>query len=136
MQILGIAHVGIAVEDATEPVRVFRDLLKIGSHSTEEVPDQKVVADIFHTDKGHIEFLTAAAGDAPISRFLEKRGPGIHHLALEVDDINAWLVHLKAEGVQLIDEVPRIGAEGNQIAFLHPKSTAGVLIELCQKPIP
>ena len=134
MQILGIAHVGIAVEDVADPVKFFKDILRMGSHTTEEVPGQKVIADIFHTAQGHVELLTATAPDAPISRFLEKRGPGLHHLALEVDDIRAWLVHLKAEGIQLIDEEPRAGAEGSQIAFLHPKSTAGVLIELCQKP--
>lgn len=136
MRILGIAHVGIAVEDAAEPVDFFKDILRMGSHATEELPDQKVIADIFHTGKGHVELLTATAPDAPISRFLEKRGPGLHHLALEVDDIRAWLAHLKTKGVQLIDEEPRTGAEGSQIAFLHPRSTAGVLIELCQKPTP
>ena len=134
MRILGIAHVAIAVADPGEPARVFEDLLGLGSPATEEVPDQGVIVDIFDTGRGKVELLSATSGDTPISKFLARRGQGLHHLALEVDDLDAWLIHLKGRGVRLIDEEPRMGAEGYRIAFLHPQATAGVLIELCQKP--
>ena len=134
MKVLGIEHVAVAVDDVDEPVRVFSQLLGIGDHSMEEVPDQQVVAHIFDTGSGKVELLSATSADAPIARFLEKRGPGLHHIAFLVDDLAAWLEHLQAEGVELIDRVPRPGAEGHLIAFLHPRSTAGVLVELCQKP--
>lgn len=134
MRILGIEHIAIAVDDSGGPTRLFEELLGITGHVTEEIPDQKVITNIFNTGRGKVELLTATSPDSPISRFLANKGPGLHHLALEVDDLAAWLAHLSANGVELIDTQPRIGAEGNLIAFLHPKATSGVLIELCQKP--
>ena len=134
MKILGIAHVAIAVEDLAEPARVFQELLGIKSRGTEEVPGQQVITNIFDSGGGKVELLRATSRDSPITKFLQKRGPGLHHIAFQVDDLRAWLKHLKGEGVELIDEEPRRGAEGTMIAFLHPRSTAGVLIELCQRP--
>ena len=134
MKILGIEHVAVAVEDLSEPERVFHQLLGIEDRKTEEVVDQQVVTDIFDTGRGKVEFLKPISDESPISKFLQERGPGLHHIAFLVDDLRAWLEHLQAQGVELIDKEPRTGAEGFQIAFLHPRSTAGVLVELCQKP--
>ncbi len=134
MKILGIEHVAVAVEDLAEPSRVFHQLLGIRNRRTEDVPDQQVITDIFDTGQGKVEFLQAASDDSPIHKFLQQRGPGLHHIAFLVDDLPAWLEYLREQGVELIDEEPRTGAEGYLIAFLHPRSTAGVLVELCQQP--
>ena len=133
-KILGIEHVAIAVSSLQEPSKVFGDILGIDNTSTEEVIDQKVVTDIFDTGRGKVEFLEATSEDSPISNFLEKRGNGVHHIAFLVDDLEIALKDLAESGIELIDKLPRIGAEGMLIAFLHPKSTGGVLVELCQKP--
>ena len=133
-KILGIEHVAIAVSSLKEPSKVFGDILGIDNTSTEEVIDQKVVTDIFDTGKGKVELLEATSDDSPISNFLEKRGSGVHHIAFLVDDLEIALKDLAESGIDLIDKSPRIGAEGMLIAFLHPKSTGGVLVELCQKP--
>ncbi len=134
MKILGIEHVAIAVEDLAAAGRVFGKLLSIDDYTRETIADQQVITDIFNTGGGKIELLKATSGESPIAKFMEKRGPGIHHIAFLVDDLSAWLKYLKSEDVQLIDQVPRIGAEGNLIAFIHPRSTGGVLVELCQHP--
>lgn len=133
-KILAIEHVAIAVDDAKEPADVFGNLLGIKNTSTEEVADQKVITDIFDTGAGKIELLKATTDDSPISKFLEKRGRGVHHIAFLVDNLSLALDELSDRGVQLIDRAPRAGAEGMLIAFLHPSSTSGVLVELCQKP--
>tara|TARA_B000000609_G_scaffold145032_1_gene126116 strand:- start:402 stop:812 length:411 start_codon:yes stop_codon:yes gene_type:complete len=133
-KILGIEHVAIAVSSLKEPSKVFGDILGIDNTSTEEVVDQKVVTDIFDTGRGKVELLEATSEDSPISNFLEKRGNGVHHIAFLVDDLEIALKDLAESGIDLIDRSPRIGAEGMLIAFLHPKSTGGVLVELCQKP--
>ena len=133
-KILGIEHVAIAVSSLKEPSKVFGDILGIDNTSTEEVVDQKVVTDIFDTGRGKVELLEATSEDSPISNFLEKRGNGVHHIAFLVDDLEIALKDLAESGIELIDKSPRIGAEGMLIAFLHPKSTGGVLVELCQKP--
>ena len=133
-KILGIEHVAIAVSSLKEPSKVFGDILGIDNTSTEEVVDQKVITDIFDTGKGKVELLEATSDDSPISNFLEKRGNGVHHIAFLVDDLEIALKDLAESGIDLIDRSPRIGAEGMLIAFLHPKSTGGVLVELCQKP--
>ena len=134
MKILGIEHVAVAVADREEPVRVFHQLLGLQDVGTEEVPDQQVITHIFDTGRGKLELLEATGPDSPVSRFIDKKGPGLHHIAFLVDDVSAWLQHLELQGVELIDRQPRRGAEGYLIAFLHPRSTAGVLVELCQKP--
>tara|TARA_Y100001970_G_C14230155_1_gene858096 strand:+ start:1397 stop:1807 length:411 start_codon:yes stop_codon:yes gene_type:complete len=133
-KILGIEHVAIAVSSLKEPSKVFGDILGIDNTSTEEVVDQKVVTDIFDTGRGKVELLESTSEDSPISNFLEKRGNGVHHIAFLVDDLEIALKDLAESGIDLIDKSPRIGAEGMLIAFLHPKSTGGVLVELCQKP--
>ena len=133
-KVLGIEHVAIAVKDTKEPSKVFGSLLGISNTSKEEVTDQKVITDIYDTGQGKIELLEAISDDSPISKFLEKRGPGVHHIAFLVDDLKLALLELSESGVDLIDTAPRIGAEGMLIAFLHPKSTSGVLVELCQRP--
>lgn len=133
-KILGIEHVAIAVSSLKEPSKVFGDILGIDNTSTEEVVDQKVVTDIFDTGRGKVELLEATSENSPISNFLEKRGNGVHHIAFLVDDLEIALKDLAESGIDLIDKSPRIGAEGMLIAFLHPKSTGGVLVELCQKP--
>ena len=133
-KILGIEHVAIAVNDLNQPADVFGNLLGIPHTSTEDVEDQKVLTDIFNTGSGKIELLKATSEDSPITKFLDKRGQGVHHIAFLVDNLALALKELSDAGVNLIDTEPRIGAEGMLIAFLHPKSTSGVLVELCQKP--
>jgi methylmalonyl-CoA/ethylmalonyl-CoA epimerase len=134
MKILGIEHVAVAAGNLEESRHVFGRILGIADQSTETVADQQVMTDIYDTGAGKVEFLQPTAEDSPISKFLGERGPGLHHIALLVDDLPAWLEHLKRQGVELIDEEPRKGAEGLLVAFLHPHSTAGILVELCQKP--
>ena len=133
-KILGIEHVAIAVNDLNQPADVFGNLLGIPHTSTEDVEDQRVLTDIFDTGSGKIELLKATSEDSPITKFLDKRGQGVHHIAFLVDNLVLALKELSDAGVNLIDTEPRIGAEGMLIAFLHPKSTRGVLVELCQKP--
>ena len=132
-KIIGIEHVGFAVKDLNSISAVFGDLLGLDIHRREKVDDQQVITDIYHAGKGKLEFLKATSPNSPIAKFLEKRPEGMHHIALIVDNIQSALDYLSNHDVQLIDKSPRIGAEGLQIAFLHPKSTGGVLIELCEK---
>lgn len=127
-----IDHVGIAVKNLEEAIKVWEGLgLKV--EEIEEVPDQKVRTAIIHVGESRIELLEGTSEDSPISKFIAKRGEGIHHIALGVDDIEAHLAKLKEEGYMLIDEKPRIGAGGAKIAFIHPKAVSGVLLELCQR---
>jgi methylmalonyl-CoA/ethylmalonyl-CoA epimerase len=139
-----IDHIGIAVGDLAESLAFFRDALGLELDPPEEVPSQRVRAHFLrrHTSpegldyeqsaEATIELLEATAEDSPIARFVARRGPGLHHLALRVDDIVAALAELKSRGVRLIDEAPRRGAHDALIAFLHPSSTHGVLVELKQ----
>ncbi|HUL43205.1 MAG TPA: methylmalonyl-CoA epimerase [Bacteroidota bacterium] len=128
-----LTHVGIAVKDLDAASRVFCKLLGQEDPSREIVPDQRVKIAFFQTGGTSVELTAPTSPDSPIAKFLEKRGEGVHHLSFEVDDIRAELKRLKAEGFQPIDDEPRIGAGGCWIAFLHPKSTNGVLIEISQK---
>ena len=132
-KILGIEHVGIAVKDLNSISEIFGELLGLDLHRREKVDDQQVITDIYHAGKDKLEFLKATSPDSPIAKFLGKRPEGMHHIALIVDDIQSALNYLNENDVQLIDSSPRIGAEGLQIAFIHPKSTGGVLVELCEK---
>lgn len=127
-----IDHVGIAVKNLDEAIKVWEGLgLKV--EEIEEVPDQKVRTAIIHVGESRIELLEPTAEDSPIAKFIAKRGEGIHHIALGVEDIEGHLEKLKEEGYRLIDEKPRIGAGGAKIAFVHPKAVTGVLLELCQR---
>ena len=132
-KILGIEHVGIAVKDLNSISEIFGELLGLDLHRREKVDDQQVITDIYHAGKDKLEFLKATSLDSPIAKFLGKRPEGMHHIALIVDNIQSALNYLNENDVQLIDKRPRIGAEGLQVAFIHPKSTGGVLVELCEK---
>ena len=132
-KILGIEHVGIAVKDLNSISEIFGELLGLDLHRREKVDDQQVITDIYHAGKDKLEFLKATSPDSPISKFLGKRPEGMHHIALIVDNIQSALDYLNENDVQLIDKRPRLGAEGLQVAFIHPKSTGGVLVELCEK---
>ena len=132
-KILSIEHVGIAVDDLNGISDVFGDLLGLELRSREKIDDQQVITDIYDTGSGKLEFLKATSKDSPIARFIDKKGSGMHHIALVVDHLQPALDYLQEKGIKLIDEKPRIGAEGLSIAFLHPKSTGGILVELCEK---
>ena len=132
-KILSIEHVGIAVDDLNGISDVFDELLGLELLSRENIDDQQVITDIYETGSGKLEFLKATSKDSPLARFIDKKSSGIHHIALIVDHLQPALDYLKNQGVHLIDEKPRIGAEGLSTAFIHPKSTGGILIELCEK---
>jgi methylmalonyl-CoA epimerase len=125
-------HIGIAVGDLQASLAFFADVLGLHVEATEEVTSQRVRATFVGAGHSTLELLEATAPDSPIARYLHKRGPGMHHVALRVDDIDAALAHLKQRGVRLIDEQPRPGAEGALVAFIHPSAAAGVLVELKQ----
>ena len=135
MKIIGIEHVGIAVDDLEETSSFWGDILRIANTHTEKVESEGVNTKIFDTGKGKIELLDSLEEYSPIRKFLHKRGPGIHHLCLEVEDINIAIKDLKESKIQTINESPTIGAEGYKIVFIHPKFTGGVLVELAEKPI-
>jgi methylmalonyl-CoA epimerase len=127
-----IDHIGIAVSSISEALAFYRDALGLEVEAPEEVASQRVRAHFIPTGESALELLEATSDDSPIAKYLAKRGPGIHHVTLRVDDISAALAQLKARGVRLIDDVPRPGAHGSRVAFIHPSSTDGVLIELKQ----
>ena len=132
-----IDHIGIATRGIQDAAKFYRDVLGLevseDGAETEEVAEQKVRVAMLPIGESRIELIEATSEDSPISRFLEKRGPGIHHIAVRVDDIRAALADLRAKGVRLIDEEPRQGAGGCLVAFVHPSSTGGVLLELVQR---
>jgi methylmalonyl-CoA/ethylmalonyl-CoA epimerase len=127
-----IDHIGIAVGDLEASLAFFRDVLGLELEAPEEVPSQRVRAHFLQAGEAALELVEPTAGDSPIAKFVERRGPGLHHVALRVDDIVAALAELKARGVRLIDEAPRPGAHNSLVAFIHPSSTHGVLVELKQ----
>jgi methylmalonyl-CoA epimerase len=129
-----INHLGIATRGIEEALKFWGDALGLENVHTEVVEDQKVRVAMLPLGESRIELLEPTSDDSPISKFLEKRGGGIHHIAVEVDDIEAALEKLKDKGMRLIDESPRIGAEGCLVAFVHPSSANGVLLELVQQP--
>jgi len=126
-------HIGIAVGDLSQALAFYRDALGLEVEPPEEVPSQRVRAHFVPVGEAAIELLEPTSADSPIAKFIEKRGPGVHHVTLRVDDIRDALGRLKARGVRLIDSTPREGAEGALIAFVHPASTHGVLVELKQR---
>ena len=127
-----INHLGIATKGIDEALKFWENALGLENVHTETVEDQKVRVAMLPIGESRVELLEPTSDDSPISKFLEKRGGGIHHIAVEVDDIEASLAKLKAQGLRLIDESPRIGAEGCLVAFVHPAASGGVLLELVQ----
>ncbi|UCH66927.1 MAG: methylmalonyl-CoA epimerase [Ignavibacterium sp.] len=133
MDISHIEHIGIAVKSIEESRKYYEDVLGLKCYAIEEVEDQKVKTAFFMVGQTKIELLESTDPEGPIGQFIEKRGEGIHHIAYAANDLQKSLNDLKESGIRLIDENPRAGAEGLNIAFLHPKSTYGVLTELCEK---
>jgi len=133
MNISHIEHIGIAVNSLDEAIPFYENTLGLKCYAVEEVADQKVKTAFFMVGQTKIELLESTDPEGPIGKFIEKKGPGVHHLAFAVDDVNKSLTELGEKGVQLIDKTARKGAEGLQIGFLHPKSTMSVLTEICGK---
>lgn len=126
-----IDHLGIAVTSLTDAVPLYEKAFGLQCERIEEVPSQKVRTAFFNVGGVHIELLEPTSDESPIAKFIAKSGEGVHHIAFATDDVAAQLAHVKAEGIRLINETPVPGAGGKQVAFLHPKSTRGVLTELC-----
>jgi methylmalonyl-CoA/ethylmalonyl-CoA epimerase len=133
MNISHIEHIGIAVKNLDESIKYYENILGLKCYSIEEVHDQKVKTAFFLVGQTKIELLESTDPEGPISKFIEKKGEGIHHIAFATKNLNDSLKEIESKGIQLIDKVGRKGAEGLNIAFLHPKSTGGVLTELCEK---
>ncbi|MGM8362330.1 methylmalonyl-CoA epimerase [Flavobacterium sp. ARAG 55.4] len=127
-----IDHIGIAVKDLTVSNVLFEKLLGVSPYKQEEVESEGVITSFFKSDTNKIELLASAHADSVIAKFIEKKGEGIHHIAIEVDDIQHEMERLKKEGFHVLNENPKKGADNKLVVFLHPKSTNGVLIELCQ----
>ncbi len=128
-----IEHIGIAVENLEEAIRYYQDVLELECYAIEEVADQKVRTAFFRVGETKIELLESTSPDGPVARFIEKKGPGVHHIAFAVPETGKALDEAGSKGVKLIDNTPRLGAEGLRIGFLHPKSTFGVLTEFCSE---
>ncbi|MHC0446756.1 methylmalonyl-CoA epimerase [Flavobacterium sp. 3-218] len=128
-----IEHIGIAVKNMDDANILFEKMLGVPSYKMEAVESEGVLTSFFQTGNNKIELLVATNPESPIAKFLEKKGEGIHHIAFDVDDIEAEIVRLKNEGFVLINEVPKKGADNKLVVFLHPKNTNGVLVELCQE---
>jgi len=133
MQLTHIEHIGVAVSNLQEAIDFYEKALGLSCYRVEEVADQKVKTAFFQIGQTKIELLESTSPDGPIGKYIEKKGEGIHHLAFAVKNIEQQLEEVSGKGVQLIDKQPRKGAEELDIAFLHPKSTRGVLIEFCEK---
>jgi methylmalonyl-CoA/ethylmalonyl-CoA epimerase len=132
MKILKIDHLGIAVNSIEDGKNIWAEALGLTFEGSETVEEQKVITAFFPVGESEVELLESTAPDGPVAKFLEKKGEGIHHIAFRVENIEAALEELKEKGIRLIDEKPRKGAGGKKIAFLHPKATNGVLVELCE----
>jgi len=132
MNISNIEHIGIAVKDLKTAIPYYEDILGLKCYNIEEVAEQKVKTAFFKVGEVKIELLEPTSEDSSVAKFIEKKGEGVHHIAFHVDNLTDTLAECECKGVQLIDKTPRKGAEGLSIAFLHPKSTAGVLTEFCE----
>jgi methylmalonyl-CoA/ethylmalonyl-CoA epimerase len=130
-----IEHIGIAVKDLKAANNLYSKLLNTSPYKMEEVESENVNTSFFQVGESKIELLEGTSPDSPISKFIDKRGEGVHHIAFEVDDIEKEITRLTKEGFQMIHEKPKEGADNKLIAFLHPKSSNGVLIELCQEKV-
>lgn len=133
MKILKIDHLGIAVNSIEEGKTFWTDILGLPCEGTETVTEQKVTTAFLPVSESELELMESTSPDGPVAKYIEKRGQGIQHIAFRVENIEASLAELKEKGVRLIDEAPRKGAGGAKIAFLHPKATHGVLVELCER---
>jgi methylmalonyl-CoA/ethylmalonyl-CoA epimerase len=133
MKVLCVDHIGVAARSVDENLKFYTEMLGLEVAGTEEVAEQKVRTAFLPVGESEIEILESTASDGPIAKYIEKSGEGIQHIALRVADIEAALEELKSKGVRLIDETPRLGAGGIKIAFVHPKATKGILLELCQR---
>jgi len=134
MEISHIEHLGIAVKSIADSLPYYEQVLGLKCYNIEEVADQKVKTAFFKVGQTKIELLEPTSEDSAVAKFIEKKGEGIHHIAFSVNSVQAALDEVAAKGVQLIDKAPRSGAEGLNIAFLHPKSTCSVLTEFCENP--
>lgn len=128
-----IEHIGIAVKNMDDANVLFEKMLGVPSYKMEAVESEGVLTSFFQTGNNKIELLEATNPESSIAKFLEKKGEGIHHIAFDVDDIEAEIIRLKKEGFVLINEIPKKGADNKLVVFLHPKNTNGVLVELCQE---
>lgn len=128
-----VDHIGIAVSNLDDALKFYEEILGMNLHGTEVIEEQRVKVAFLPIGDTEIELLESTDAEGPIAKFIEKKGQGMQHIAYRVDDIEKELEELKGKGVRLIDEKPRYGAGGAKIAFLHPKSTNGVLVELCQR---
>ncbi|HLT52880.1 MAG TPA: methylmalonyl-CoA epimerase [Flavobacteriaceae bacterium] len=128
-----IEHIGIAVKDMEASNKLFKALFGKAHYKLEAVESEGVSTSFFQLGESKIELLEATHADSPIAKFIEKRGEGIHHIAFDVDDIEVEVARLKAEGFTVLNEQPKLGADNKRVVFLHPKSTNGVLVELCEE---
>ena len=133
MKIIGIEHIGIAVKNIKEASPFWDHVLQISHSTTQDVDEQGVITDIYDTGQGKLELLQAKYPDSPVAKFLDRRGPGIHHICLQVEDIDEAVQDLKSQGIQLIGNGTSVGAEGYKVVFIHPRSSGGVLVELAEK---
>lgn len=133
MKILKINHLGIAVNSIEEGKKFWGDVLGLEFEGAETVEEQKVTTAFFPVGESEVELLESTSPDGPVAKFIERKGAGFQHVAFQVENIEEALAELKEKGIKLIDETPRIGAGGAKIAFLHPKATGGILVELCER---
>ncbi len=131
-----IAHIAIVVENIEGALAFWRDALGLPLAHVEAVPEQQATVAFLPTSESEVELVKPSTDSSGVARFLAKRGPGLHHICFEVDDLAATLARLKAKGIRLIDETPKLGAGGQKIAFIHPESAQGVLVELYEQPAP
>jgi methylmalonyl-CoA/ethylmalonyl-CoA epimerase len=129
-----IEHIGIAVKNLKEAIKMYECIFGLSCYKIEEIPDQKIRTAFFQIGQTKIELLESSDPEGPVSKFITRKGEGVHHIAFAVENLTDALREVEAKGFQLIDKHPRQGAEGLNIAFLHPKSTGGVLLELCEDP--
>ncbi len=133
MKVIRISHLGIVPKDLNLALSFFNKTLKLEHVGSEEVVDQQVKVDFLQCENSRLELLVPTQSSSPIAKYIENRGAGIQHIALEVDSIEEWLIHLKKNNIQLIDELPRAGAHNTKIIFIHPRATGGILVELVEE---
>lgn len=133
-RVLGIDHLGVAVRDLSEATTTYGGALGLNLNGNEDLPERGLSVQFVDAGESRIELIAPTRDDSEVSRFLAKHGEGLHHICLQVDDIEAALAGMKARGARLVDEAPKAGAGGSRVAFIHPRSTHGVLIELVEYP--